>query len=367
MNKYFLIVIKFALAVCTLGNQVNANNFDLRSSTFIGVAPITADLDDATYSSRAFNDAVRQLMSQVGVNIESFTLIENGKILFDQIQSQSNVTVHEYKIDEELRSDKEYKVKVSFLYGAGIQKVSTSRCLKIPTNKISTNISVRSDTNALPWAHLSANEISDQLSNLSFSPNVKILRNSYERGQTNELYILSKKQENKAKYSIDVRINYEQVLAKGILSKSHLIMLSVDIKSHRLNQLLLSDIREHEFLIDRKEIGNISFSKSRNDWDQTKEVIYRYIASVVSQHVDNLDCLKISPNLELSKGRIKLNFGSEEGVKSNDLILTRDKVGQQIFLKVTQLNKHDAFLTPLSNVENLATLNLKNVSILNGL
>ena len=366
MNRYFLIIINLVLVVCALGNQANANDFDLRSDTFIGVTPITADLDDATYSSRAFNDAVRQLMSQVGVNIESFTLIEDGKILFDQIQSQSNVTVHEYQIDEELRSDKEYKVKVSFLYGAGFQKVSTSRCLKIPTNKISTNISVRSDTNALPWAHLSAKEISDQLSNLSFSPNVRILRNPNVREKTNGLYTLSKKQDKKEKYSINVRINYEQISAKSILSKSHLMSISIDIESHRLNQVLLKDVREHEFLIDRKEIGNISFSKSRSDWDQTKEAIYRYIASVVLQHVDTLECLKISPNLELSKGRIKLNFGSEEGVKSNDLILTRDKVGQQIFLKVIQLNKHDTFLTPLSAVEDLSSINLKNVAILNG-
>ena len=367
MNRYFLIIIKLVLAVCALGNQVNANDFDLRSDTFIGVAPITADLDDSTYSSRAFNDAVRQLMSQVGVNIESFTLIENGQILFDQIQSQSNITVHEFQIVEERRVDKAYKVKVNFLYGTGTQKVLTSRCLKIPTNKIETNISVRSATNALPWANLSANEISDQLLTLSFSPNVKILRNPYDRGQTNELYTLSKKQDKKEKYSINVRINYEQVLAKGILSKSHLMMLSVDIKSHRLNQLLLNDISEHEFLIDRKEIGNLSFSKSRNNWDQTKEAIYRYIASVVSQHVDTLECLKISPNLELANGRIKLNYGSEEGVRLNDLILTRNKVGQQIFLKVTQSNKHDAFLTPLSVIENLSSINLKNVAILNGL
>jgi len=352
--------------VCAAGNQVNANDFDLRSDTFVGVAPITADLDDATYSSRAFNDAVRQLMSQVGVSIESFTLIEDGKILFDQIQSKSNISVHEYQIKEERRDDKAYKVKVSFLYGTGIQKVSTSRCLKIPTYKIETNISVRSDTNELPWAHLSANEISDQLSNLSFNPNVRILSNPNDRVKTNGLYTLSKKRDKKEKYSINVRVNYEQILAKGILSKSHLMLLSVDVKSHRLNQLLLNDFREHEFLIDRKEIGNISISKSRNDWDQTKEAIYRYVASVVSQHVDTLECLKISPNLELSKGRIKLNFGSEEGVKSNDLILTRDKVGQQIFLIVTQLNKHDAFLTPLSAIEDLSSINLKNVAILNG-
>ena len=366
MNRYLLTIIKLAFAVCALGNQVNANDFDLRSDTFIGVAPITADLDDATYSSRAFNDAVRQLMSQVGVNIESFTLIENGKILFDQIQSQSNITVHEYQIDEERRSDNDYKVKVSFLYGEGVRKVSTSRCLKIPTNKIETNISVRSDTNTLPWAHLSANKISDQLSNLSFSPNVRILRNPNDRGKTNGLYTLFKKQDKKEKYSINVRIKYEQISAKGIMSKSHLMLLSIDIKSHRFNQLLLNDVREHEFLIDRKEIGNVSFSKSRSDWEQTKEEIYRYIASVFSQHVETLECIKYSPNLELSKGRIKLNFGSEEGVKANDLILTRDKMGQQVFLKVTQLNKHDTFLTPLSATEDLGSIDLKNVAIVNG-
>jgi NAD(P)H-dependent flavin oxidoreductase YrpB (nitropropane dioxygenase family) len=93
----------------------------LRSDTFVGVAPITANLDDATYSSRAFNDAVRQLMSQAGVKIESFTLIEDGKVLFDQIQSKSNIVVHEYQIEEESRDDKVYRVKVSFLYSEGTQ------------------------------------------------------------------------------------------------------------------------------------------------------------------------------------------------------------------------------------------------------
>jgi hypothetical protein len=91
----------------------------------------------------------------------------------------------------------------------------------------------------------------------------------------------------------------------------------------------LNDTYQNEFLIDRKAIGNISFSKSRNDWDQTKAAIYSYITSVISQHVDTLECLKISPNLELSKGRIKLNYGSEEGVKSNDLIVTRKIQGSK--------------------------------------
>jgi len=50
----------------------------------------------------------------------------------------------------------------------------------------------------------------------------------------------------------------------------------------------------------------------------------------------------------------------------NDLIVTRNDTGQQIFLKVTQASKHEAFLTPLSNVENLSSINLKNIAILDG-
>ena len=82
--------------------------------------------------------------------------------------------------------------------------------------------------------------------------------------------------------------------------------------------------------------------------------------------MDTLECLKIAPNLELTNGRLKLNYGREEGIKLNDLIVTRNDTGQQIFLKVTQANKHEAFLTPLSNVGNLNSINLKNIAILDG-
>ena len=115
MNRFFLICTGYVLAIFVLSSQVHASNLDLQRGTFEGIAPITANLDNATYSSRAFNDAVRQLMSQAGVKIGSFTLVENGRVLFDQIQSKSNIVVHDYQIVDESRDDKVYRVKVNFL------------------------------------------------------------------------------------------------------------------------------------------------------------------------------------------------------------------------------------------------------------
>lgn len=366
MNRFFLIYAKFVLAIFVLSSQVHASDLGLQRQTFNGVAPITANLDNATYSSRAFNDAVRQLMSQAGVKIGSFTLIENGKVLIDQIQSKSNLVVHEYQIVDESRDDKIYQVKVNFLYSEGTQNAPTSRCLKIPTYNIETNLTLQNNRNVLPWAHLSATEISDQLSDLSFSPNVKFSTNSSDTGQTNNLYTLTKKQNKVAKYSVNVKIKYEQRLIKSILSNNHLITVTVDIETYKFDELLLNDTYQNEFLVDRKAVGNISFLKNRNNWDQTKAAIYSDITAFISQHVNTLECLKIAPNLELTNGRIKLNYGREEGIKLNDLIVTRNDTGQQIFLKVTQANKHEAFLTPVSNVKNLSSINLKRVAILNG-
>ena len=367
MNRFFLICTKYVFAIFVLSSQLHASNLDLRRQTFNGVAPITANLDNATYSSRAFNDAVRQLMSQAGVKIGSFTLIENGKVLIDQIQSKSNLVVHEYQIIDESRDDKIYQVKVNFLYSEGTQNAPTSRCLKIPTYNIETNLTLQNNRNVLPWAHLSASEISDQLSDLSFSPNVKISTNSSDTGQTNNLYTLTKKQNKVAKYSVNVKIKYEQTLIKSILSNSHLIAVTVDLETYKFDELLLTDTYQSEFLVDHKAVGNVSLSKNRNNWDQTKAALYSDITAFISQHVDSLECLSITPNLELTNDRIKLSYGSEEGIKLHDLIVTQNDTGQQIFLKVTQASRNEAFLTPLSNVENLSSINLKNVAILNGI
>jgi hypothetical protein len=300
------------------------------------------------------------------VKIGSFTLVENGRVLIDQIQSKSNIVVHEYQIVDEGRDDKVYKVKVDFLYSEGTQDAATSRCLKIPTYNIQTNLTLQNERNVLPWAHLSTTEISNQLSNLNFSPKVKIFKNSSDTGKTHDLYTLTKKQNAVSKYSVNIKIKYDQALVKNILSNSHLIALTVDVQTYKFDELLLNDTYQNEFLVDRKAIGNISFLKNRNNWDQTKAALYSDITAFISQHVNTLECLKIAPNLELTKGRIKLNYGREEGIKLNDLIVTRNDTGQQIFLKVTQANRHDAFLTPVSNVKNLSSINLKSVAILNG-
>ena len=77
------------------------------------------------------------------------------------------------------------------------------------------------------------------------------------------------------------------------------MLISIDIESHRLNQVLLNDVREHEFLIDAKKLEIYHFQRAEVT-DQTKEAIYRTSLSSLTTR-GYLGVSKISPNLELQK------------------------------------------------------------------
>ena len=76
-------------------------SLDARSASLIrsdGTAVITSQIDVSEYRKRAIEDALQNISLQTGIELNSFSLIENGKILMDQVQSVSTSNILEYKI-----------------------------------------------------------------------------------------------------------------------------------------------------------------------------------------------------------------------------------------------------------------------------
>ena len=105
-----------------------AENFELNNKTILGSTPITAQLSTATYHSRALEDALRKLLAHSANTVTGFTLVEDGKLLIDQIQSKANVLIHEYKVMNVKQDARDYKLEVNFLYSNSETRQSTARC-----------------------------------------------------------------------------------------------------------------------------------------------------------------------------------------------------------------------------------------------
>ena len=93
-----------------------ANTFDFSEETITGYTPVTAQLAESTYRDRALENALNQLILNNTQKIKSFSLVEDGKLLIDQIQSQTNVRIFEYQILDQRKNGSNYELDVKFLY-----------------------------------------------------------------------------------------------------------------------------------------------------------------------------------------------------------------------------------------------------------
>jgi hypothetical protein len=344
-----------------------AESFELNNKTIVGSTPITAQLSTSTYHSRALEDALRKLLANSANTVTGFTLVEDGKLLIDQIQSKTNVLIHEYKVMNVKQDARDYELEVNFLYSNTDTRQSSTRCVRLPITNISTNFVYQSsNSNLIPWAQLNAAIMSQKLSGLSFKPDVELQNLKQRQKSKNALYTLKKSSTARSIYELNITMNSRQLVDPNFLGKGSKIGVTVNIETLRNGTVVHSETQSEDFLIDYKTISNLSIIKSRKNWKQTEDEIYKSIAQMVEDHARVLKCISLKPNVALSSGKFILNFGSAEGINRKDLIIAQEENGREIFLEIATLNKHDAILKLISSVDDIQSINVDNVKILSG-
>ena len=89
----FRILISLILLV--LSNALMAGELIVEAE---GTAIKTATLPNNVYEARAIADALQSIVQSGAQSLESFSLVENGKVLFDQISAQSDIKIAGYRV-----------------------------------------------------------------------------------------------------------------------------------------------------------------------------------------------------------------------------------------------------------------------------
>ena len=80
-----------------------------------GSAFRTSKISDEVFRSRAISNAL-QLVTQSGAqSVESFAIVENGKVLIDQIANKSNINIAGYRVLETRKEDNKFFVRLEVL------------------------------------------------------------------------------------------------------------------------------------------------------------------------------------------------------------------------------------------------------------
>jgi hypothetical protein len=108
MHYLKLIQTLVFCALFFVAGSVNA------ASTVIseGFATITSSVNSKEYRKRAIENALQNIALEREQALTSFTIIENGQMLLDQVRSTSKTGVVSYKILQEAKRNTTYYVKI---------------------------------------------------------------------------------------------------------------------------------------------------------------------------------------------------------------------------------------------------------------
>ncbi|NCX86891.1 MAG: hypothetical protein EBX05_08920 [Rhodobacteraceae bacterium] len=366
--KYVWSLIFAAMFCFSDLDAAAASTVEFQEKTITGRTPITAQLSTETFSTRALENALHKLVVDSTHKIKSFSLVEDGQLLIDQIQSQTNIRIFEYQILNQRQNGDQYEIDVKFLYAHMEQAIAPNSCRKVPTQDIPTAISLNSKkNNLLPWASLRPDTIQENLLKLDFSSSIKVISAENNTQKQNELYRLKRSNISDDVYDMLIDVNYEPMVNRNILGKTSALKVSVNVQTNRYGSSILNNTYASDFIVDYKTLNNISVAKSRRNWKQTQNEIYSFLTKSVASHLQHLECINISPKINIVNKEISLDFGSAEGIGSNDLIVAKDKNGKDVFLKIKTLGQHSAALSPVSNLKDYASLRVSAVHVLSGI
>ena len=110
--RFIHILTIYAALFISSGATFAATPANLKQIIITGQTPVTANLSDATYRTRALEQALHQLVTDNTKQLKSFSLVEDGQLLIDQIQSHTNIQIFEYQILQSRKSRGRYELDV---------------------------------------------------------------------------------------------------------------------------------------------------------------------------------------------------------------------------------------------------------------
>ena len=338
-----------------------------------GAAIITSQLDVNEYRKLAIEDALQNIASSQSIELNSFSLIENGKVLVDQIQSTSSIEILNFEvIQEKIKSDIFYVTIEALIQDQRSTSADTnqsSECRQTKFKELDLISKIRLDRQKFPvWLDFDERWLREKISEMHSLNGIKIKLPKNKNSKSKGLYTLYTDNEpadnSLSFYKIELNVSFEKKVKRSLISKNSVMSMQISTRATRDGRVLNSQNSEFEFNIYNSFSDLSRMSTKKQNWQVQKEIVVEKIHSELKKNVNALRCISLDPELLLIDGKYSLKFGSLDGLTQNDIFEITAKSGDKIFLKVAKIGLHKTTLEAISHRDNLDLLEGKKVKIL---
>ena len=347
-----------------LSTALQAERFVVESE---GTALKTAELPYRVYEARAISNALQLVLHTGAQSLDSFSLVENGKVLFDQISAQSNVQIAGYRV----LSTKDHGDKVS----------ARLKILLLPENQNETQISCRQPNNldlAFKWQGLSIKKSMPfwvQFDELSLTHTIEAMmaanrkfnfqESNSDRSTTSSGYSLYEN-ENTPKRSIP---NYLLTLSldldvktTNVIQRKKVLLVKAKSELFRKSKALNGTETKTEMEIEKSGMFVGGSNSRRRDLESIQEAVFELAVESITQTLHHLECMNFSGEIKLKNENLEIDYGLQDGLSPDDIFSSIQSGTQQYYFTVKQMNNTSTTLhalTPGKTGKSFDGLNIK--------
>ena len=359
-------------ALFTASGSVNA------ASTVIseGFATITSSINSKEYRKRAIENALQNIALEREQALTSFTIIENGQMLLDQVRSTSKAGIVSYKILKEAKKNKTYYVKIEAVvrnadqYGESQDNAVSCRKTNLPAIDLDLALSI--DRQQFPpWMDLDIAWLKDKITKAGLNPQPSFISKNHESTKSSDLYTLFDKNNTDFSiqnlYQIMLKLNFSAAKSESFFIKNKILSLALTSKVFRDGTSVQDISQNFEFTISKKFGTGIPIQNNKKIWQGERDRIASTIVDAIQQRINQLSCISTRATLKKKNKKYFIEYGIIEGIKSTDIFILETAETQKFYFKVIDLTEQETYLELISEVGNINFKDSHTVRIVEGL
>ena len=349
------------LALCAAVNVVPLNASE-RLLQVEGSAFRTSEISEEVFRSRAISNALQSVTQSGAQSVESFAIVENGRVLIDQIANKSNVDIAGYRVLESRNTDDKYFVKLEVLLLDGKQSSQHLACrrpsalniqfaftgLKLKTqfpywfnvNHTQIKQEIRQNTNLLKHLNLVAETKPVAKQTLDYG--------LYESASSEQIIVPDTTPSTKITLSLEADITSKS----DFLQSKKIMVIEAKSTLHKNNAIVGSASRQVLIKIEEANFLSIKRKSSKDRLDQIKEKIMEISLASIDEATAPLECQNIVGKTFIENGKIFFNFGEHDGLLDSDIFVSTGSDTSRFYFKVKKMKDNISELIALSDVKN---------------
>ena len=342
--------ILFCFVLMALSTTAHAERFVVESE---GTALKTAELPYSVYEARAISNALQLVLQTGAQSLDSFSLVENGKVLFDQISAQSNVQIAGYRV----LSTKDHGDKVS----------ARLEILLLPENQNETQISCRQPNNldlAFKWQGFSIKKSLPfwvQFDELSLTQTIEAMmatnskfnfqKNNPYRSTTSSSYSLYENENAPVRstpnYLLTLSLDLD-VKTTNLLQRKKVLSVKAQSELFRKSQALNGAESKTEIEIEKSSMFVSGSNSRRRDSESIQAAVFELALESITQTLQHLECKSFSGKIKLKNKNLEIDYGLQDGLSPDDIFSSVQSGTQQYYFTVKQMNNTSTTLHALT-------------------